>query len=219
MEAFAWLGVLPEDITITDKICSTIWDTDERNARKTLSFLRKRALLSEFEELGTVSYQMHDTLHDAARNLLCNPPNPKHQNQLAGLGINFSQAQSILLERYKKKCNSAQECLWVSLPDDGYIHSHLSWHMQKAGQIEEIHKLLNSSTKTGKNTWYQARENLGQIAGYKEDIERAWQLARQANEHNIKCNQSIESLFSKNNPLGKRVKTSAKTVNNSKSER
>jgi len=192
LEAFAWLGVLPEDITITDKICSTIWDTDERNARKTLSFLRKRALLSEFEELGTVSYQMHDTLHDAARNLLCNPPNPKHQNQLAGLGINFSQAQSILLERYKKKCNSAQECLWVSLPDDGYIHSHLSWHMQKAGQIEEIHKLLNSSTKTGKNTWYQARENLGQIAGYKEDIERAWQLARQANEHNIKCNQSID---------------------------
>ncbi len=192
LEAFAWLGVLPEDVDITDKIASTLWDTDEKNACRFLSLLRKKVLLLSFEDIsGAVSYQMHDTLHDAARNLLCNSPNPKHQNQLAGLGIDFAQAQSLLLERYKKKCNSEQECLWASLPDDGYIHSHLTWHMQKASQIEEIHKLLNSSTKTGKNIWYQARENLGQIAGYKEDIERAWQLARQANEHNIKCNQSI----------------------------
>lgn len=192
LEAFAWLGVLPEDVGVTPETASTVWAVEEKTARKWLSRLRRKALLSEFEDVfGGVVYQIHDTLHDAARNLLCNPLSPDKSGKLPGLGISFPQAQNILLERYKRKCEPNQECLWAGLPDDGYIHSHLTWHMEKAGQIEEIHKLLNSSTETGKNAWYQIQENLGQLTSYKEDVERAWRLASQTNKKNIKSNKTM----------------------------
>src|SRR5262249_9142186 len=28
---------------------------------------------------------------------------------------------------------------WHTLPDDGYIHAHLIWHMEQAGWHDEIH--------------------------------------------------------------------------------
>jgi len=49
----------------------------------------------------------------------------------------------------------------------------------QAGQPGAIHTLLRLETPEGRNAWYQAREALGQTAGYLDDVRRAWRLAEE----------------------------------------
>ncbi|RCJ41332.1 hypothetical protein A6770_09475 [Nostoc minutum NIES-26] len=175
-ENFSWLGVLPEDVNITPKMAATLWDMDdERDTSDTLQYLGNKALLLPGVSVnGTPTYRLHDLFHDLACNLLTAPSVPKRPGDLAGLGLNLADAYAALLEKYQQK---TQNGLWHTLPNDGYIHQHLVWHLEKAGQIEEIHKLLREESATGSNGWYEVREQLGQIAGYITDISRAWELA------------------------------------------
>ncbi|MEH2107610.1 NB-ARC domain-containing protein, partial [Nostoc sp.] len=176
-EYFTWLGVLPEDVSITPKMTATLWDiADERDASDSLKYLQSKALLLLGVPLtdGTPTYRLHDLFHDLARNLLTAPPQPKHRGDLPGLGISLADAQAILLEKYRQK---TQNGLWHTLLDDGYIHQYLVWHLEKAGQLEEIHQLLREESATGSNGWYEVREQLAQTAGYITDISRAWELA------------------------------------------
>ena len=75
---FAWLGVLPEDVTLTPAMTATLWETDERSARMTLRSLRDKALLlpGTPQPNGTPTYRLHDLLHDLARRLLTAPSGP-----------------------------------------------------------------------------------------------------------------------------------------------
>ncbi|MHC5598161.1 MAG: NB-ARC domain-containing protein [Nostoc sp.] len=175
-EYFTWLGVLPEDVTINPKMTATLWDiADERDASDSLKDLQSKALLLPGVPLadGTRTYRLHDLFHDLARNLLTAPPQPR-RGDLPGLGISLVNAHVALLEKYRQK---TQKNLWHTLPNDGYIHQYLVWHLEKAEQIEEIHQLLREESQTGSNGWYEAREKLGQAGGYITDISRAWELA------------------------------------------
>jgi NB-ARC domain/APAF-1 helical domain len=174
-EYFVWLGVLPEDANITHKMTATLWDIDERDAEDILEYLRSQALLLLGLTLvdGTITYKLHDLFHDLARNLLTSPQKPKHQGDLIGLGINWPDAHAQLLDKYKQQIESNH---WHTLSDDGYIHQYLTWHLEKAGKIEEIHQLLRSESSDGGNGWYEIREKLGQTAGYLKDVSRAWEL-------------------------------------------
>ncbi|MEH2008578.1 NB-ARC domain-containing protein, partial [Nostoc sp.] len=172
---FTWLGVLPEDVTINPKMTATLWDiADERDASASLKDLQSKALLLPGVPLadGTRTYRLHDLFHDLARNLLTAPPQPR-RGDLPGLGISLVNAHVALLEKYRQK---TQKNLWHTLPNDGYIHQYLVWHLEKAGQIEEIHQLLREESQTGSNGWYEAREKWGQTAGYITDISHAWEL-------------------------------------------
>ncbi|MDF5739184.1 MULTISPECIES: NB-ARC domain-containing protein [unclassified Nostoc] len=175
-EYFTWLGVLPEDVSITPKMMATLWDiTDERDASDSLKDLQSKALLLLGVPLAdsTLTYRLHDLFHDLARNLLTAPPQPRRGN-LPGLGISLANAHVALLEKYQQK---TQNGLWHTLPNDGYIHQYLVWHLEKAGQLEEIHELLREESATGNNGWYEVREKLGQTGGYITDVSRAWELA------------------------------------------
>ncbi|MEH2290643.1 NB-ARC domain-containing protein [Nostoc sp.] len=173
---FSWLGVLPEDVSITPKMVATLWDIDdERDASETLQYLSDKALLLPGVSVnGTPSYRLHDLFHDLACNLLTAPSTPKRSGDLAGLGLNLADAHAGLLEKYRQK---TENNLWHSLPDDGYIHQHLVWHLEKAKRVEEIHQLLRENSATRNNGWYEVREKLGQTGGYITDIFRAWELA------------------------------------------
>ncbi|MBP5974520.1 hypothetical protein HW132_17735 [Brasilonema sp. CT11] len=174
---FSWLGVLPEDvININKKMAATLWEMDERDAAKTLQYLRNKALLLTGVPLAdnTPTYRLHDLFHDLARNLLTAAPQPTRTGDLPGLGFNLVDAHAEFLKKYRQKI---QNNLWHTLPDDGYIHQRLVWHLEKAGQVEKIHSLLREESATGNNGWYEAREKLGQTAGYITDISRAWELA------------------------------------------
>ncbi|MDJ0797999.1 MAG: NB-ARC domain-containing protein [Calothrix sp. MO_167.B12] len=176
-ENFIWLGILPEDATITQKMAATLWDMDdERDAGDELRYLKNKALLLPGVPLadGTPTYRLHDLFHDLARNLLTAPPKPKPKGNLPGLGITLPAAHATFLENYR---NLTDKNLWHTLPNDGYIHQHLVWHLKKAEKVEEIHQLLAEESATGGNGWFEACEKLGQTANFITDVTRAWQLA------------------------------------------
>ncbi|WP_226889779.1 NB-ARC domain-containing protein [Nostoc sp. MG11] len=176
-ENFIWLGILPEDVTITQQMAVTLWDMDsERDAADELGYLHSKALLLSGVPLvdGTATYRLHDLFHDLARNLLTSPATPKRRGDLPGLGIALALAHATFLEKYRQK---TQDGLWHTLPYDGYIHQLLVWHLEKAEKVEEIHSLLKEDSETRGNGWYEACDRLGQTANFVTDVARAWQLA------------------------------------------
>jgi hypothetical protein len=176
---FAWLGVLPEDVTLIPTMAATLWETDERAARTTLRHLRDKALLLLGTPLpdGTPTYRLHDLLHDLARRLLTAPSKPSRSDEWAGLGLTLPDAHTALLGRYRAR---TRDGFWHTLPDDGYLHNALAWHLEQAGHAEELHALLREETAEGRNGWFEARERLGQVAGYLEDVARARRIAEVA---------------------------------------
>ncbi|WP_292776903.1 NB-ARC domain-containing protein [Nostoc sp. NMS9] len=169
---FIWLGVLPEDVTIAAPMAVTLWDMESQDeADERLELLWNDALLQSDSPIFIggaewKGYRLHDLLHDVARSLLIKSPP-------TGMGLNLLDAHSQLLERYRKK---TEKNLWHTLPNDSYIHQNLVWHLEKAGQVEEIHQLLREESQAGNNGWYEVREKLGQTEGYITDISRAWEL-------------------------------------------
>ncbi|WP_424097461.1 NB-ARC domain-containing protein [Moorena producens] len=177
-QQFAWLGVLPEDVSISPALGTTLWDVSAREARKTLQYFKSKALLLSGKSTnGTPTYQLHDLVHDMARRLLTAQGATGGEGSLVDLGLTWPQAHGQLLERYRQKTENG---LWHTLPDDGYSHSYLTWHLEKAGWVEEVHQLLQEETEAGRNGWYQACERLGQPANFVKDLAKAWQLAEEA---------------------------------------
>ncbi|MDF5731793.1 MAG: NB-ARC domain-containing protein [Rhizonema sp. PD38] len=176
-ENFIWLGILPDDVNITQKMTTILWDMDdERDAADELRYLHSKALLLSGVPLtdGTPTYRLHDLFHHLGRNLLTAPPKPKRKGNLPGLGITLPAAHATFLEKYR---NLTDKNLWHTLPNDGYIHQHLVWHLEKAQKVEEIHELLREESKTEGNGWYEACDRLEQTANFVTDVARAWQLA------------------------------------------
>lgn len=186
---FAWLGVMPEDVTLTPEMAATLWETDVRTARDTLRYLRDKALLLAGPSLldGTFSYRLHDLLHDLARRLLTAPLRPTRAGDLTGLGLTLPEAHAVLLERYRA---CTQDNCWPTLPDDGYIHANLTWHLEQARQGEEIHALLWEETGEGDNAWYKACQRLGQTASFLGDVARAWRLS-ESEDTKVPCHRDV----------------------------
>ncbi|MFN2168125.1 MAG: NB-ARC domain-containing protein, partial [Anaerolineae bacterium] len=157
-EAFAWLGLLAEDALLNARMAATLWSLPEASARKRLHRFRNKALL---RQAGEEWYGIHDLLRDEARLRLVEQ-------------MPLLQADAAYLERYRARTCQGQ---WHTVPDDGYIHEHLVWHMEQAGQLDQIHALLAEQTLEHRCGWYEVRERLGQTAGYLADVARAWRLA------------------------------------------
>ena len=175
LQQFIWLGVLPDDVTITEKMATTLWDCRLTEAKKTLRYLRRKALLlTGVSSEQITNYRVHDLLHYLARKLLQASPYPEKEYQLPGLGLSIAEAHRQLLTRYQKQTENG---LWHSLEDDGYIYNQLIWHLEKAGKIGEIHQLLREETAERGNGWYSKCEKEGKTATFIKDVSRAWQLA------------------------------------------
>jgi predicted MPP superfamily phosphohydrolase len=157
-EAFTWLGVYPDDVRLNPAMAVTLWPSTEPEARRRLRRLRDKALL---KTIGPDLYTIHDLLYDEARLRL-------------GEQMPLGEAHAALLARYQA---GTRDGLWHTLTDDGYIHAHLAWHFESAGQLDAVHDLLCEQTTEGANGWYQACERLGQTASYLADVARAWRLA------------------------------------------
>lgn len=171
-QAFIWLGILPEDVQVTAPMAATLWQMDIGRTVDTLELLWNDALLLPgppvwIDGQQWPSYRLHDLLRDIARRLLTTPAP-------YGLGITLAAAHAIVLSRYQLKIQTGQ---WHTLPNDGYIHVYLTWHLEQAGQIDQIHTLLAEETETRRNGWYQTREQLGQTAGFLADVNLALNLA------------------------------------------
>ncbi|MFG6094146.1 caspase family protein [Leptothoe sp. ISB3NOV94-8A] len=179
LKQFAWLGVVPEDVNLTQEMAETLWQVTSRQARAILRTFRSKALVLQGAQLADdkPSYRMHDLMHDLAQRLLRSSQEPERDGELPGLGLTKSEAHGKLLEQYREKAENGE---WYTLKDDGYIYAHLTWHMEQAEQTEEIHTLLQVSNKEGRNGWYEACDEIGKPAGFVNDLGRAWQLAVEA---------------------------------------
>jgi hypothetical protein len=91
-----------------------------------------------------------------------------------------------LLDRYYLQTKNG---LWHTVPDDGYIHTHLTWHLEQADRSDDIHILLQEVTATGRNGWYEACDFLGKREQFVGDIERAWRLAEK-----MYCQESLKAI-------------------------
>jgi hypothetical protein len=178
-ERFLRLGVLPEDAVLPAAAAATFWDTDEPSADATLRILRDKALALAGPRGadGPPAYRLHDLVHRTARELLESPASPARPGDLPGLGQTFAAAQAALLARYRRKARAGA---WAAVPEDGYIRARLTWHLEQAGDAAGLHALLAEETPEGRNAWYEVCEEAGRAPGYREDVARAWRLARAA---------------------------------------
>ena len=164
-EAFGWLGVLQEDASIGTKTGAILWQIPESAARQRLLRFRDKALL---KTLGEERFTIHDLLLDEARLRL---------QELLPL----EQAHLALLQRYQAQCdpvpNALEQKAWHTLPVDGYIHAHLTWHRLEAGQGQVIHMLMREETAGGRHGWYEACERSDLSAVFTNTLAAAWQLA------------------------------------------
>jgi hypothetical protein len=174
LQQFAWLGVLPEDVSIQPKMAATLWSIPLRQAREVLRTFRAKALLlSGVEGLGQESsYRIHDLMHDLARGLLTG----KGEKDIPGLDLQLQDAHGMLLDRYHQQTPAG---LWHTLTDDGYILAYLTWHMEQAGRLGDLHGLFQEVTAEGRNGWYELCEYSGQSAKFITDLGRAWKLAEE----------------------------------------
>jgi NB-ARC domain/APAF-1 helical domain len=177
LQQFAWLGVLPEDVAIQPKMAATLWSISLKKAGAVLRTFRAKALLlSGVQWVGQESsYRIHDLMHDLARGLLTG----EGEIEIPGLGLQWSDAHGALLDRYRQQVT---DNLWHTLPDDGYIYSYLTWHMEKATRFNELHGLFQEVTTDGRNGWYERCDFLGMNAKFVNDLRRAWQLAEKMYE-------------------------------------
>ena len=169
LRQFAWLGVLPEDVSLDTRMAVMLWELSPLKAKKALIDLRNRSFLTSGTETleGELTYRVHDLMHDTARGLI-------EQATLSAPIRTLADAHAQLLDRYRQKCDR-----WDRLPNDGYIHRHLTWHLQQAGREDEIHALMAMSDEQGRNAWFEACDRLGQPAIFVQDVKRGWAIAEQ----------------------------------------
>ncbi len=187
LRQLAWLGVLPDDTGLPAAAAATLWGLDEPGASGALRSLRSSALLltGGATASGALTFVPHDVIHAMARHLVVAPsvaptaaPTPAAGAAavapLPGLGLSQSGAQRAFLERHRARLKGTG---WHTLPDDDYIFDHLIWHLERAGQAEEIDVLLREENQAGGNGWFAAREQRGQSGGYASDLGNALRLA------------------------------------------
>ncbi|MFG6097076.1 NB-ARC domain-containing protein [Leptothoe sp. ISB3NOV94-8A] len=184
LRQFAWLGIVPEDVSLTQEMAVMLWQVSKRQAGSILrTFSSKALLLLGAKQAGPEArrtFRMHDLMHDLAQRLLVSAPQPVQEGDLPGLGMTKAEAHSEFLERYRKKTERGQ---WHTLTDDGYIFDRLTWHMEQAKQVQEIHGLLQTSNADGRNGWYEACDAIGKPAGFVNDVGRAWEIAKKSYEN------------------------------------
>ena len=61
-----------------------------------------------------------------------------------------------------------------------YELRHLAEHLEASGRAEDLHRLLALETGEQRNAWYEAKEAVGDTAGFLADVTRAWRLAERA---------------------------------------
>ncbi|MGB0562773.1 MAG: NB-ARC domain-containing protein, partial [Spirulinaceae cyanobacterium] len=177
LQQFAWLGIVPEDVSLTQPMAMQLWQVTARPAGAILRQFTAKALLIpgvQQSAAGKPTYRMHDLMHDLAQRLLVSPVEPEQAGELPGLGLTRAAAHSEFLARYRAQTVAGQ---WHTLSDDGYIYAHLTWHMEQAGQPEAVHQLFLETNERGKHGWYRTCEAIGQAAGFVNDLARGWRLA------------------------------------------
>jgi WD40 repeat protein len=125
-EHYHKLAVFPADEAVPEAAVLTFWlHTDglkERDARRLLTTLERKALLRLEGEAAHRLVSLHDLQYDYLRAVV----------------DDFGSLHSQLLEAYQNRCADG----WQSGPNDGYFFEHLTHHLVEAGRKDELHGVL-----------------------------------------------------------------------------
>ncbi|BAY26879.1 WD repeat protein [Calothrix sp. NIES-2100] len=120
------LAVFPEDTPVPEAAIVKIWTYSnrltERNARKLLTTLARKALLRTTGEAPQRQIELHDLQYLYLRGAVSNLPALHAQ----------------LLNAYSEKYPQG----WHSLENDGYIWENLAYHLLAGGRERELEQLL-----------------------------------------------------------------------------
>lgn len=188
---FAWLGVLPDDVTLNPQMAATLWEVSKGEAGRLLNSLADEAILQR----ANSNFTIHDLMHDMCRRLLT-------LSEPEGLGFSTNQAHRALLDRYASQIPDGR---WDLLPDNGYIHSRLLWHFEQSGAVEAAHQLLSLNNSEGRNAWYVVRDQLGQSAGFLEDVLAARRMAYEAENFRLARQCRYALIISSLNSLAQTI--------------
>ena len=127
-QRFFWLGILAKNATFTAKTAATLWFCPVEEAEVLLQrWVNQQILIEQQWSQSSLSpfqhiYQLPVSLQQVAYTGLL-------QQQLEA-----REAHGVLVERYQTLTHKR---LWHTLEDDGYIHAHLTWHLQAADRCDE----------------------------------------------------------------------------------
>jgi WD40 repeat protein len=128
-EHYRELAVFPADEAIPEAAVVTLWQQadglKEREARKLLAALDRKALLKLQGQEPDRQVTLHDLQYDYLRALAGEDLYSLHQRLLAAYG---------------KKCTHG----WPTGPNDGYFFERLADHLVAAGRQEDLRRLLLS---------------------------------------------------------------------------
>jgi len=165
------LAVFPADEAVPEAAVLTFWlHTDglkERDARRLLTTLERKALLRLEGEAPHRLVSLHDLQHDYLR-------------AVAG---DLSSLHDRLLDAYQQRCVNG----WKSGPNDGYFFEHLVYHLIGA----ESWKMLLSTLKD--RSFLLAKLSFVGGESLTEDFYRG-HIAMYKINHNLAC-QLVSSLF------------------------
>lgn len=121
------LAMFPRKVVAPEAAVLTLWCREkgisERDARKLLTKLGRKALLTLQGAAPSRQVSFHDLQHDYLR-------------AVAGDGI--AALHNDIIEAYRAKCSGR----WATLVDDGYVFAHLPSHLAEAGRRNELRALL-----------------------------------------------------------------------------
>ena len=61
-----------------------------------------------------------------------------------------------------------------------YELRHLAEHLEASGRREDLHHVLALETSGQRNAWYEAKEAVGDTAGFLANVARAWRLVEES---------------------------------------
>jgi len=170
-QLFAWLGILAKNAAFTAQTAATLWQmsVDEVDALLRHWLAEQRLTSGRWPQADQSptrqTYQISPALHAIA-----------YQNLIQNSNLTVQQAHATVIDHYRAQTHKQ---LWHTLADDGYIHAHLTWHLQAANLGDEIHILLQEEAESGANGWYEACDRQGYTTFFCRDVNLAWQLAEE----------------------------------------
>ena len=185
-------AVFPEDTPIPEGVLQTLWESQGLAQDKSQDVVYKlvERSLAKKDESGRLT--LHDLQLDYVHNK-CDDLTKLHsqllevyikktgvadfKDEMGARGSNFISRFVKIILLFSNARSKTKEELWHTLPNDGYIHARLTWHLEKAGWVDEIHNLLRQETKDGRNSWHEACERIGQTANFVTSVAHARGLA------------------------------------------
>ena len=160
------LAIFPQDLSVPEAAVLTMWlhteNLSERSARRLLTMLNSRALISIMGDVPDRYITLHDLLHTYLRYVLAN---------------DLGAAHADLLEAYRSKSPEG----WHNGPNDGYFFNHLSYHLVEAGRGTEL-------VETAKDLRYLvAKTSIENAFATQSDIVAAetWARSRQPEDYSL----------------------------------